>query len=54
MVEKHLEVFLHLYGVVVHLGHREDSHFTLPPYLQRQGVYQNQLLGTRSVPIQEH
>lgn len=36
MVKKHLQVFLHLDGVVVHLGHREDAHFTLPPHLQRQ------------------
>lgn len=42
VVEEHLEIFLHLDGVVVHLGHREDSHLALPPHLQRQ-VHQHQL-----------
>lgn len=41
MVQKHLEVFLHLNGVVIHLGHCEDSHLTLPPYLQRQNINGN-------------
>lgn len=43
VVEEHLEIFLHLDRVVVHLGHREDSHLALPPHLQRQEVHQDQL-----------
>lgn len=35
LVDKHLEVFFHLDGVVIHLGHCEDSHLALPPHLQK-------------------
>lgn len=38
MVEKHLQVLLHLDGVVIHLGYSEDSHLTLPPHLQEQKI----------------
>lgn len=34
MVEEHLEVFLHLDAVVIHLSHSEDPHLTLPPHLE--------------------
>ena len=34
MIEEHLEIFLHLDGVVIHLCYCEDPHFALPPYLQ--------------------
>lgn len=31
MIEEHFEVFLHLNGIVFHLGHGEDAHFTIFP-----------------------
>lgn len=34
MIEEHLEVFLHLDAVVIHLSHSEDPHLTLPPNLE--------------------
>ena len=33
VVQEHLQVLLHLDGVVVHLGHGEDAHLALPPHL---------------------
>lgn len=34
VIEEHLQVFLHLDAVVVHLSHREDAHLAFPPHLR--------------------
>lgn len=49
LVEEHLEIFLHLDRVVVHLGHREDSHLALPPHLQRQDVRRSRRLFSKMI-----
>lgn len=36
VVKEHLEVFLHLNAVVIHLGHSEDTHLRLPPHLDEE------------------
>ena len=36
LIEEGGKVFLHLNAVVVHLGHRENAHFTFPPNLKSE------------------
>lgn len=43
LVEESGQVLLHLYAVVVHLGHGKNAHFTLPPHLKGK---QNMILLT--------
>ena len=39
LVEEGGQVLFHLDAVVVHLGHREDAHVALPPYLEHKNTF---------------